>query len=84
MIEELLANAEGEADFSLEAEGKPALNVKMRGKEVTIEILNASIAMDLAGEHIFSGKPVGSGTLEKLKKAGLRVKVKYKVLEFEL
>jgi len=84
VLEELLANAEGEADFSLEAGGRPALNVRLRGKAVTIELLNASIAMELAGEHMFSGRPVGSRTLERLKKAGLRVKVKYKVLEFDL
>lgn len=85
LIEDILKHVSGKADFSLDIEGKPAAEIKVDGKKVTIEVRNPSVALEFAGKRLFQGKGIGeSKTLGRLKKAGFTIKAKYGMLEIDI
>ena len=84
MISEYLSTLKGEADFTFEMDKKEILSIKSKGKEILVDIKNPMAAIDMGLLDLLKGKIKGSGSLKKLKNAGFKIKVKYKLFEFEL
>ena len=84
MISEYLSTLKGEVDFTFEMDKKEILSVKIKDKDVLVGIKNPMAAIDMGLLDLLKGKIKGSGSMKKLKDAGFKIKVKYKLFEFEL
>ena len=58
--------------------------LKSKNKTILVDIKNPMAAIDMGLLDLLKGKIKGSGSLKKLKDAGFKIKVKYKLFEFEL
>ncbi|MBI2675888.1 MAG: hypothetical protein HYX24_05490 [Candidatus Aenigmarchaeota archaeon] len=81
LAEKLLSCLEsGKASLQLDIDGRNALNAEMSGKDIKVDIKDASFAaeaaLQLAGD--------GMNSIAALKKAGFRIKVKLGLAEFEI
>ena len=84
MISEYLSTLKGEVDFTFEMDKKEILSVKIKDKDVLVGIKNPMAAIDMGLLDLLKGKIKGSGSMKNLKDAGFKIKVKYKLFEFEL
>jgi hypothetical protein len=82
----LLEMVTGKARFYLTIGGKPAVEIILHDekKEIVAEIKNPVLAVELGLHELAAGSKSGGYLLEKIKAAGYKVKVKYKIFEIEL
>ena len=72
--------------FTVSVRRKPAVDIILRGRDIVIEICDPLAAMELGIRHFVSGKRgrLGPFLLRKLRALGFRMKVRYKLIEFEV
>ena len=68
----------GKAGLFVEVSGKQAVEIRLEGKEIVLDVKSPVLAMEAFLDQ------AGKGMLDTVKKLGYRIKVKYHVLEFEL
>ncbi|HLD41922.1 MAG TPA: hypothetical protein VJB06_02715 [archaeon] len=78
---ELLKNVSGKASASINISGKEVLAVSLDGKEITIDVKDPFAVLDFGLDRLKTGK---SGTVQKLKDSGFKIKLKYKMFKVEL
>jgi len=82
---DLLDIMEGKVHLYLTVGKVPAVEITMQGKVIVAEIKNPLLALELGLMQLIKHRDGGdSGMLQKLKKSGLKLKIKYKMLEFEM
>jgi hypothetical protein len=86
IIKDVLEIFAGRVRLHLSFDGKPAIDVVLTPGEVLIEIMNPLIALEMGINQLVKGSDnnFNSYVLKMVKATGYKVKVKYKVLEFEL
>ncbi|MBI4163443.1 MAG: hypothetical protein HY512_01155 [Candidatus Aenigmarchaeota archaeon] len=84
-LSEILKTLSGKGDLTISADGKPLLFVSLNGKEIKVDVKDAFalVQMGIAGD-ILKGGGKKSEKLQKLKDAGFKIKIKYKLFEFEI
>jgi hypothetical protein len=84
MMRNLLEMMQGKVHFYLFVGGSPAIEIIVHNKEIIADIKNPLLALEL-GIHQFANRGKSdSYILKQAKKAGYKIKVKYKMLEIEL
>ena len=84
LITDILEIIEGKVHFYLSVGGKPAVEIIMKDKEIVAEIKNPLLAIELGIQQLATKEKRDSYVLQRVKDAGYKIKVKYKMLEFEL
>ncbi|MBN1896403.1 MAG: hypothetical protein JW789_01600 [Candidatus Aenigmarchaeota archaeon] len=84
MITDILEVFDGRLRFHLFLDGKPAVDIVIHAGEVVAEIKSPLLALEMGIQHIGKESKINSYVLEMIKKAGWKVKVKYKIFELEL
>jgi hypothetical protein len=83
ILREVLKDLTGDVHFYVTVGDSPAAEVKLRGKEILVEIKNPLLAMEAVIKQLLS-KPKNKIRLQKLKTLGYRIRIKYKLLEVDL
>ena len=83
-ISDILKSISGSGEAAVSVNNKPLLNVSLKNKEIKIDVKDpfAIVEMGLAGRLLKGGSK--SEKMQKLKDAGFKIKIKYKLFEFEL
>ncbi len=86
LITSILELVSGRMHFYLSVGGRPAIEIILRDeeKEIVAEIKNPVLALELGLQQISTAKKFDSYMLDRVKDAGYKIKVKYKMFEFEL
>lgn len=86
LITSMLEVFTGKVHFYLSVGGKPAVEIIIHDekKEIIAEIKNPLLALELGLQQIATKKKVDSYVLDRIRDAGYKVKVKYKIFEMEL
>ncbi len=84
LITSILELISGRIHFYLSVGGKPAIEIILRDKEIVAEIKNPLLAIELGLQQMGTSKSMDSYVLKKIKDAGYKIKVKYKMFEIEL
>jgi len=84
VITDILEVFSGRLRFHLFFEGKSAVDVVLTPGEMLIEIKNPIVALEMGLQQIGSKNKLNSYIIDMVKSAGYKVKIKYKLLEFEL
>ena len=84
MITDILEVFKGRLRFHMFLEGKPAVDIVLQAGEVVIDIKNPILALEMGMHHMGEKSKTNSYVLDMIKKAGWKVKVKYKIFEMEL
>ena len=74
----------GKVHFYIFLGKKPAAEVLFRDSEIIVEIKSPILATQAAVEEMLRKKHLGSNRLKKLKELGYKIKVRYKMIEFEM
>ena len=83
IFSELLKNVSGKATLSININGKEAFDVLVDEKEITVDVKDPFALLEFGLGEIMKKKGK-SRTVQKLKDAGFKVKVKYKLFKVEL
>ena len=83
-LSDILKTLSGSCEANISIDGKPLLSIELKDKELKIDVKDpfAIVEMGLAGNLLKRGGK--SEKVQKLKDAGFKIKVKYKLFEFEL
>ncbi|HLD57353.1 MAG TPA: hypothetical protein VJA47_03550 [archaeon] len=83
-LADILKTLKGSGEAQVSVNGKPLLDITLNNKELKIDVKDpfAIVEMGLAGNILKGGGK--SEKIKKLKDAGFKIKVKYKLFEFEL
>ena len=82
---EIFKTIVGRAHFMIYMRNSPAAEIELNDKEILVSIVNPIAAVELGLEEFLSKKGVQDiEAIRKIKEAGYRIKVKYKMLEMEL
>lgn len=90
LLESVLETVFGKVHFMVMVGNKPAIELKMEDKNIIVDIKNPVLAIELGLEELVisrddKNEKSGAGRiLEKLKKAGYKITVKYKIFELEI
>ncbi len=87
VVEDFIQKVCGKAHLLILIKNKPALELCFCDKEIIAEIKNPILAMTLGLEHFIKKKEERGnelGFVKELKKLGYKIKIKYKMFEFEL
>ncbi|MBN2330916.1 MAG: hypothetical protein JXC85_03805 [Candidatus Aenigmarchaeota archaeon] len=84
MMTNILEMMQGKVHFYLFVGGSPAIEIKIHNKEIIAEIKNPLLALELGIHQLATNRKSDSYILKQAKKAGYKVRVKYKMLEIEL
>jgi hypothetical protein len=83
-ITDMLEVFKGRLRFHLAVDGKPALDIVITPGEAILEIKNPILALEMGIQQMGKKPGLRSYVLKAVKAAGYRVKVKYKLIEFEI
>lgn len=83
-LSEILKSLSGSGEANISINGKPLLSITLKNKEMKVDVKDpfAIVEMGLAGNLLKGGGK--SEKVKKLKDAGFKIKIKYKLFEFEL
>ena len=83
---DLFEKIAGRVHFYITVGKKPAIEIYLQDKEIIAEIKNPLLAIEFGIEHLLSGgTELGKNNmLEKIKKHGYKIKLKYKMIEMEI
>ncbi len=84
LITDTLEIFRGRLRLHLFVDGKSAVDVVITPGETIIEIKNPILALEMGLQHMGKKKGISSYILKAIKAAGYKVKVKYKLIEFEI
>jgi dimeric dUTPase (all-alpha-NTP-PPase superfamily) len=86
LLKSILEGFSGDVHFFISFGEKPAAEVKLKDKEIILEIKNPILAAEVAIEELIQKRKKSNllKYMEKLKDLGYKVKIKYKLLEVEL
>jgi hypothetical protein len=86
MITSILEILTGKIHIYLSVGGSPAVEIVIRDKEkeIVADIKNPILAIELGLQQIATKKKMDSYVLNRIKDAGYKIKVKYKMLEMEI
>jgi len=84
-IQEFIEKIHGKIHFVILIKNKPALEVRLRDKDIIVDVKNPVLALTLGMEELMKKKEEKNiGFINELKKHGYRIKVRYKMFKFEL
>ena len=83
-LSDILKSLSGQGEATVSVNNKPLLAVSLKDKELKIDVKDpfAIVEMGFGGKLLKGGGK--SEKVKKLKDAGFKIKVKYKLFEFEL
>ena len=84
LITDILEVFEGRLRFHLFVDGKQAVDIVLTPGEIIIEIKNPMLALEMGVQQIGKKQGISSYVLKAIKAAGYKVKVKYKMIEFDI
>ena len=84
LITDILEVFKGRLHFHLFVDGKQAVDIVLTPGEIIIEIKNPMLALEMGVQQIGKKQGISSYMLKAVKAAGYKVKIKYKLLEFEI
>lgn len=95
LLESILETIFGKVHFVITVGNKPAIEIKLHDKEITVDIKNPILAIEFGLEELLEHMPSDKGSgkgkqespesmLKKLKSMGYTIKVKYKIFELDL
>jgi peptidyl-tRNA hydrolase len=84
LIKDVLELMRGKVHFYMYVGGSPAVEIILRDREIVADIKNPILAIELGLKQLGNRAKVDSYVLKQIKKAGYKIKVKYKMIEFEL
>ena len=83
-ITDILEVFQGRLRFHIRIDGKPAIDIVLKPREVLLEIRNPILALEMGIQQMSKNNDMNSYVLNMIKAAGYKVKVKYKIFEIEL
>ena len=83
LFSDILKSITGSASLKIAIKGREILGVSLEGRSITIDVKDPFAVLDLGVEE-FLKKKGQSRTAKKLKDAGFRVILKYKIFRVEL
>ncbi len=95
LLESILETVFGKVHFMVLVGNKPAIEVSLHDRDITVDIKNPVLAIELGLEEFFGGAMGGGqgkkvpsespeSMLERIKSMGYRIRIKYKMLELDL
>lgn len=85
VLAEILRTVLGRIHFMIYLGKSPAAEIEVKNKDIIVNILNPLIAIELGLEEILSKKGKKDiNMIERIKKAGYSIRIKYKMLELDL
>ncbi|UCD03225.1 MAG: hypothetical protein JSV63_01140 [Candidatus Aenigmatarchaeota archaeon] len=84
LITDILEVFSGRLRFHLFFEGKPAVDLVLTPREIVVEIKNPIVALEMGFHQIGHRNKLNSYIIKMIKAAGYKMKIKYKMLEFEI
>ena len=84
LLSDILMGIRGRIHFYIALDNKPAEEITLHDKEITAEIKNPLLALEIGFEELLSRERKDASTLKRIKSMGYKVKLKYKLLEFDL
>ena len=86
MLEEILESVFGKVHFVITVGNKPAIEIKLEGKDIVVDIKNPMLAIELGmEEYLENRKKKGKDSLfNMIKSKGYTIKVKYKFIELDV
>ncbi len=85
ILEEIFRSIVGRLHFRVYLGKAPAADIELKDKNIIVNIIHPLIAIELGVEELLSrkgGKDVSM--IEKLKAAGYKIKIRYKMFELDL
>ncbi|MCK5022956.1 MAG: hypothetical protein KAS04_02175 [Candidatus Aenigmarchaeota archaeon] len=84
-VADILRTILGRIHFMIYLGKSPAAEIEIIDKNIVVHILNPLIALELGVEELFSKKGKKDiNMLENIRKAGYKIKIKYKMFEIDL
>ncbi len=76
----------GKVHFVITVGSKEAIEIKLEGKNIIVDVKNPILAIELGLEEILAkkGKKGKDSMLNKLKSMGYTIKIKYKFIELDI
>ena len=85
MLENILKTLYGRVHFIVYIGDSPAFELKLKEKEIIVEILNPVLAIEFGIEEFIKNRgKINSRLLETVRKLGYRIKIKYKMFSIEI
>lgn len=84
IITDILEVFSGRLRFHLFFDGKPAVDIVITTDEVIVDIKNPLVALEMGFHQIGHSNKLNSYIIKMIKAAGYKIKIKYKVLEFDI
>jgi len=86
LLESILETVFGRVHFMVLVGNKPAIEIKLKDREIIIDVKNPILAVELGIEEFLEMKEKRKqgSLLKKLKSMGYKIRVKYKIFELDL
>jgi len=85
ILADIFKSIAGKAHFMIYMGNNPAAEIEMKDKEIMVDIVNPVALVELGIEEFISKKGTQDiEVIKKIKEAGYRIKIRYKMLEMEL
>lgn len=85
MFDSVLKTLCGNIHFMVLIGNHPALELKLEGKNIIVEVINPLLAIEFGIEELLKNRNIQtSQIIQFLKGLGYRIKIKYKFLELEI
>jgi len=85
ILDEIFRTIVGRVHFMIYLGKAPAAEVELKDKDIIVNIIHPLIALEIGIEELFSKKgKYDLSMIERIKKAGYTIKIRYKMLEIDL
>lgn len=85
ILEEIFRSIVGRVHFRVYLGKAPAAEIEFKDKDIIVNIIHPIIALELGIEELLSKKGTKDiNMIEKLKKAGYNIKIRYKMFELDI
>ncbi len=85
ILADIFKSIVGKVHFMIYMGNTPAAEIEMKDKEVMVDIVNPIALVELGIEEFISKKGTQDiEVIKRIKEAGYRIKIRYKMLEMEL
>ena len=84
-LSDIFESIGGKLHFMVFLGDAPAAEIHLEGKSIIVEIIHPLVALELGlQEFLKKDGPYDVGLLNKLKKMGYKIKIKYKIFEVDI
>jgi hypothetical protein len=85
ILEGILESVFGRVHFVITVGNKPAIEIKLEGKDIVVDIRNPVLAMEIGLEEFLSKRKANNqaSLIKMIKSKGYTIKIKYKFLEID-